>query len=448
MSGPALAIREAGVNFPELAVEIIEDLTEGHSAAVTGLSNTGKSTLMRALAGDEVRALYAELQGRNGHLIYIDCNRAVAISAQAFYEIVLRSILEGIEADLPADLAQSVRAHHQAITEANQAFGASLSFNLALTELGEGSGSDLILLIDEFDEIYAELEDRALVNMRALRDRFGEQLSYVIATVRGLTQLRGREVEGEFAEMFSRSSYRMPKLSEAEAASLLTSAAVPPLSDEGRKRCLRLAGGHPGLLIATAQALQSMAPGGEGELERRALQAPQPGAECMKIWSQLTEDEKTHLGALALGPEASLPTPHMNRLERLGLVRHGQLFSPIFDRFVKRRMRAPEVRDLGIYVDEDSGDVWVDGVRIPVLTELEFRLMQLLDERRDKLTDKFTIVTRVWGEEYLADVDDARVEKLISRLRAKIEPDPGEPRYLITRRGRGYKLLSRPRSPD
>jgi two-component system response regulator RegX3 len=69
-------------------------------------------------------------------------------------------------------------------------------------------------------------------------------------------------------------------------------------------------------------------------------------------------------------------------------------------------------------------------------------LLDLLYARRDKLTDKYQIVTAVWGEDYLGSVDDARVEKLISRLRSKIEPDPTEPRYLITRRGRGYKLLS------
>jgi len=48
----------------------------------------------------------------------------------------------------------------------------------------------------------------------------------------------------------------------------------------------------------------------------------------------------------------------------------------------------------------------------------------------------------VWGEEYIDEVDDARIDKLVSRLRQKIEPDPSESRYLTTIRGRGYKLSS------
>jgi two-component system response regulator RegX3 len=54
--------------------------------------------------------------------------------------------------------------------------------------------------------------------------------------------------------------------------------------------------------------------------------------------------------------------------------------------------------------------------------------------------DKYSIVADVWGEGYLDDVDDARIEKLISRLRQKIEPDPAAPRFLTTVRGRGYRL--------
>jgi DNA-binding response OmpR family regulator len=148
---------------------------------------------------------------------------------------------------------------------------------------------------------------------------------------------------------------------------------------------------------------------------------------------------------LVLEAEAKLPAPQLQRLERLGVVQGGNPFSPIFAEFVARRVRSPEVGKRGVHLDADSGDVWVDGVRIPVLTDLEFRLLQQLYERRDKLTDKYRIVTGVWGEDYLGDVDDARVEKLVSRLRSKIEPDPANPVYLITQRGRGYKLLSKPR---
>ena len=91
-------------------------------------------------------------------------------------------------------------------------------------------------------------------------------------------------------------------------------------------------------------------------------------------------------------------------------------------------------------VDPESGDVWVNGERIPTLTNLEYRLLLLLYGRIGKIVSKYEVVEAVWGEDYIDDVDDARIEKLISRLRQKIEPDPANPKHLHTVRGRGYKL--------
>ncbi len=173
---------------------------------------------------------------------------------------------------------------------------------------------------------------------------------------------------------------------------------------------------------------------------------PTPRAECLKIWNQLTPEEQEAIVCLVVEPSSSLPPQQIEHLEALGLVREGKLFSPMFEAFVMRRQRGPEAAEAGVRLDPDSGDVWVDEVRIPVLTDLEYKLLQLLHERRDKLTDKYQIVTAVWGEGYLDEIDDARVEKLVSRLRSKIEQDPAAPRYLITQRGRGYKLLSRPKA--
>ena len=84
--------------------------------------------------------------------------------------------------------------------------------------------------------------------------------------------------------------------------------------------------------------------------------------------------------------------------------------------------------------------VLVNGAAVETLTALEYKLMLLLFQNRDKIVDKYQIVTDVWGESYIDEVDDARIEKLVSRLRQKIEPDPTSPTFLTTVRGRGYRL--------
>ena len=430
--------------FPSLSERLIEDLAAGDCVAVTGVSNTGKSSLMRALAGEPAESLYRKRAGRPITLIYVDCNRAVAISAQAFYEVVLRSVLERVGSKAASNLAASLRTHHQAITDASSSFTASLAFNLALTEVCEQLGTGLGLLLDEFDEIYAALEDRALLNLRALRDRFSDRLSFVTATLRGLESLRGRALDDEFAEMFARSTYTMPPLNESDSDHLLEAVAGEALNREGRRLCRELAGGHPGLLVAVAQVLAEEPEAHGDEALQTIRQHPSPRAECLKIWGQLQEDEQASLTSLASDEAAGLSPQQRRRLETLGLMRDGKIFSSLLADFARRRLRGAGIERTGVQIDTDSGDVWVDGMRIPVLTDLEYRLLEALNSRRDKLTDKYQIVTAVWGEKYLGEVDDARVEKLVSRLRSKIEADPAEPRYLLTQRGRGYKLLSNP----
>jgi len=108
---------------------------------------------------------------------------------------------------------------------------------------------------------------------------------------------------------------------------------------------------------------------------------------------------------------------------------------------VRRQRRARQSAQAGVWVDVDAGDVTVDGRRVATLTDLEYRLLLLLWGRLDKLCDKYQIVESVWGQDFIDEVDDARIEKLVSRLRAKLEQDPANPSYLLTVRGRGYKLI-------
>src|SRR5205814_6739045 len=81
--------------------------------------------------------------------------------------------------------------------------------------------------------------------------------------------------------------------------------------------------------------------------------------------------------------------------------------------FVRRQATIQREVPEGIWVDEDAGEVWVSGRPIEALTELEFKLLKLLFQRLNKITDKFQIVETVWGVDYIEQVDDARIEKLV-----------------------------------
>lgn len=72
------------------------------------------------------------------------------------------------------------------------------------------------------------------------------------------------------------------------------------------------------------------------------------------------------------------------------------------------------------------------------LTHLEFRLLYTLMIHRGQVLPTETIVEQVWG--YTGQGDKELVRGLVRRLRTKVEPDPGKPRYILTVAGVGYSF--------
>lgn len=70
------------------------------------------------------------------------------------------------------------------------------------------------------------------------------------------------------------------------------------------------------------------------------------------------------------------------------------------------------------------------------LTQLEFRLLYALMIHRGQVLPTETLVEQVWG--YTGEGERDLVRGLIRRLRAKVEPDPSQPRYVLTIPGIGY----------
>ena len=72
------------------------------------------------------------------------------------------------------------------------------------------------------------------------------------------------------------------------------------------------------------------------------------------------------------------------------------------------------------------------------LTPLEYRLLESLARHTGLIVRQTQLIREVWGPERLGDSGSLRV--CMRNLRAKVEPDPRRPRYLITEAGLGYRL--------
>jgi two-component system KDP operon response regulator KdpE len=90
-------------------------------------------------------------------------------------------------------------------------------------------------------------------------------------------------------------------------------------------------------------------------------------------------------------------------------------------------------------IDVAERKVIVNGERLK-LTPREFRLLALLVENAGRILSHQQVLESVWGWEYIDDVDYVRI--YVSHLRQKIEPDPSQPRYILTEPGVGYYFCS------
>ena len=160
------------------------------------------------------------------------------------------------------------------------------------------------------------------------------------------------------------------------------------------------------------------------------------------MWDSLPENEQIALCALASGARAD--SNILRRLKLKGLARSSDseslVFSTLFADFVRRQ--SPPTR--GVVITRIPRRVQIDGRRIEKLTELEFEMLWYLYEHRGQVCTKDELIANVYRQRHEAmkgGVTDEALQTLMARLRAKIEPERGQPRYIITIRGEGYRFV-------
>ncbi len=93
----------------------------------------------------------------------------------------------------------------------------------------------------------------------------------------------------------------------------------------------------------------------------------------------------------------------------------------------------------GLAVDAGARVVEIDGAELE-LTALEFDLLTALSDAPGLVLTRHQLIERVWGWDFVGD--ERVVDVHIRNLRKKIGDDAGEPRFITTVRGVGYKFTA------
>ncbi|GAA5181332.1 response regulator [Rugosimonospora acidiphila] len=97
----------------------------------------------------------------------------------------------------------------------------------------------------------------------------------------------------------------------------------------------------------------------------------------------------------------------------------------------------PVVETEAFTIDLSARRVTRDGADVR-LTPTEWHLLEVLVRNAGKLVSQRQLLQEVWGPKYETETNYLRV--YVAQLRAKLEPDPARPRYLLTEPGMGYRF--------
>lgn len=344
---------------------ITEAVRAGECVCIAGLSGAGKSNLLGFLAN--------RISGQPAlpRLVLIDCNRLSGPSSDTLFRLIRSSLGD----HLPAS---------------DEFTGLFERVDKEISQY-----SRLCLLLDRFEILSRADRDSADLppgtaifgNLRALRDAYKYNLTYVIASRRPL------EPDNELAELFFAHTLWLGPLSESDALWNVQRYAERQSLQWDQTiiaGIMNVSGGYPGLLRAVCEAVA-----GGAHLNIENLSAhPAVHRRVAEFW-------------------ADQPGPEDLRKARLS--DHPLLIS-------SRPVKAFDASQL---------------------TAKEHLLWEYFNTHPNEVCEKDDLIRAVWPEDqiYGQGIRDDSLAQLIRRLREKIEPDPSNPRYIQTIPGRGYRFV-------
>jgi hypothetical protein len=335
---------------------ILSAVRAGNCVSVVGLSGAGKSNLMRFITH--------RLDAFPHPAILVDCNRLRENSTDAVLQLIRVSL--GDKEPVTDEWAALDTTLHRRLSE---------------------NGGSLCVLLDRFEFLPEVSHSGIFGSLRALRDVYKYQLTYVTATRRPL------DSQTELAELFFAHTFWLGPLDKPDVRWNVAQYAQREglvWGKEVAEKIMELSWGYPSIVRAISEAFAAGA-----RLELTELREhPAIRKRVAEFWND---------------------NPSDSDIRNSGLERH-----PL----------------LGWEVKEEN-------FNLSQLTAKEVLLLEYLRSRPGEVCNKDDIIHAVWPEDQIFErgIRDDSLAQLVRRLRVKIEPDPSAPRIIHTVPGRGYRLI-------
>lgn len=316
----------ADIRFREaLTKYTLVTLSSGYSVSLVGVGSVGKSNFLRHLLKPEVQSAFLGPEAENLHLIYIDPNNMLESlppingtsqpTSWVGYEIMTQRMYRHFftrQATTPPQIEQALaQAYQQLHNGANPLTGhvALRHFEYAV-DLIVRSGSRIVFVFDEFEEMMKELPTKFFRTLRGLRDDYKYQLAYLTCTRKTMPDLITEhsydyDALEPYIELFSDTTRFITAYGMKDALDVLNQMGerqMVKLSDKASDLLVRISGGHAGLMRAAFSVHFDLAEtANEEENADRLARYRATQAESHTIWLSLNTAEQETLMNLLTG---------------------------------------------------------------------------------------------------------------------------------------------------
>jgi hypothetical protein len=449
---------------------IAEWIALGESGSVVGLAGSGRSHLLGFLCHrPDVLHHYLPSQAAPVVVIPVDLNNLPTLDTSTLYRTILHAfywVRENFEPTLQQAVAE-LYLENRAVQDPFLA--QRVLYDLLL--LFQNRQIQVVLVLNRFDRFCQTATPQMISTLRGLRDSFRDTLCYLVGMVQEVVYLPDPRALGDMYELLDSNVCWIGAMEETDARQMLDrilkSASSPPTEAE-TQAMLALSGRFPVLLRAIGLwwLFAPNRPASIAKWQIILLEESNLLYRLERVWQGLTLEEQLALSEVqklhaVTGPSEHkalsrslkrsfqlLEEQHQHALARLatkelcyqeggGWWINGDLIAAYVAR-VEGRIRGR------IWLDEDTKAVYQGQAPIEDLTALQYEILRFFIKNPRVKHTRDDIIDNAWPEEDQREgITPNALQVHIASIRKKIEPNPAQPRYLITWHGRpgGYQFF-------
>lgn len=420
----------------EDATAICDLIKKQESVCVVGMKRVGISNFLRFLAFNKsVKEKYFGGEQDKFLFIVTDANDLIEVSPRAFWTMLLTRFIETIKQNLKDE---KLKTNLDRLYKENQSqsdpFFIFNSLKGGSELVSANSKLNLIFFLIHFDRLTELFNLQFFANLQALRDTAKHRISYILTTRRRLPELCPDCFAGASLNLFARTYFLKPaSISDMNSISNYFERKVAEkIKKVVKEKIFSLCGGHVQFTQLALIAWSEWSQKEKGDIKSllgRLLEDERIIFQCEEIWERLTPSEQKFIKDLTAKKKlCSYEEKGISFLFETGLVTKTKsglkVFSPLLEGFVKKQL-------LDRLKEEDKE-----------FTKKENLFFSLLLENKDKLCTRDNVIEKVWPDYSEIGISDWTVDRLVARLRRKMELRE-EPYKILTIRGRGHKLINK-----